>query len=235
MRLDKVLAHAGLGTRKEVKEIIRKKRVKVNAEVCTQMDRKIHLQEDILHVDDKLISFDSNVYIMLHKPSGVLSATKDRERLTVLDLIKDTLPKGCFPVGRLDIDTEGLVLITNDGALAHDLLAPKKHVEKTYLVHLKQALQESDIRTLESGMYIGNHEQCLPARVEVIHHTKIYLTIYEGKYHQIKRMMKCLGNEVLYLKRVRMGSLTLDENLAKGEYRYLTQQEIEELKVRKDK
>ncbi len=233
MRLDKVLAHAGFGTRKEVKDIIRKKRVKVNSEVCLQMDRKIHLQEDILHVDDQLIQFNKSAYIMLHKPSGVLSATKDLDRLTVLDLIKGSLPKGCFPVGRLDIDTEGLVLITNDGALAHDLLSPKKHVEKTYLVHLKYALQEADIETLERGMCIGHKEQCLPAEVDLISNTEIYLTIYEGKYHQIKRMMKCLGNEVVYLKRVQMGPLILDESLAKGEYRYLTKEEIEALKRKK--
>ncbi|MDE6475822.1 MAG: rRNA pseudouridine synthase [Erysipelotrichaceae bacterium] len=230
MRLDKLLAHAGYGTRKEVKVLIRKKRVSVNDEICTQSDFSLQPQ-DIVCVDNKRIQLEEFQYLMLHKPAGVLSATQDDIHTTVLDLIEEPLLKGCFPVGRLDIDTEGLLLITNDGKLAHRLLSPKKHVEKTYFVILKHSLQEKDIHLLEQGMDIGNDEKCLPAKVEVIERHQIYLTICEGKYHQIKRMMKCLGNEVCYLKRLRMGPLLLDASLAVGKYRFLTEEEIEMLKA----
>ena len=230
MRLDKYLAHAGLGTRKEVKLAIRKGRVCINGELCQKDDRKIQEGVDVVCVDGEEIYYEAVVYIMLNKPQDVVSATSDPIYETVLDCIDAFLPKDCFPVGRLDVDTEGLLLITNDGKLAHRLLSPKHHVEKTYLVELAQSLQEGDQKRLENGSIILDEEPVLPARVEILEDTKILLHIQEGRFHQVKRMLHAVGNEVVYLKRIAMGPLQLDEALACGEWRYLSEEEITSLK-----
>ena len=167
---------------------------------------------------------------MLNKPQDVVSATSDPTYETVLDCIDAFLPKDCFPVGRLDMDTEGLLLITNDGKLAHRLLSPKHHVEKTYLVDLAQPLQEGDQKKLENGSIVLDEEPVLPARVEILEDTQILLHIQEGRFHQVKRMLHAIGNEVVHLKRIAMGPLRLDEALASGEWRYLSEEEITVLK-----
>ena len=173
---------------------------------------------------------------MLNKPKGFVSATTDREHKTVVDIISSSEKKDLFPVGRLDIDTEGLLLITNDGELAHRLLAPKNHVEKTYYVEVSGILDDVDVDAVEKGLDIGEEKNTIPAKMEILktdiqnNISSCYLTIHEGKFHQVKRMMKKLGKTVTYLKRVSMGSLILDSKLKKGNYRKLTEQEIIELK-----
>lgn len=232
MRLDKFLAHAGLGTRKEVKQLIRSKRIKVNGQLVRNDDLKIDETNDIVLLDDEAVSYEKYIYMMLNKPAGVISATFDEKQATVMDCFDQYIPMDAFPVGRLDIDTEGLLLITNDGALAHDLLAPKKHVDKIYYVKVAKAITQAAIEALEAGIQINEEECCEPAAVRQISDDEMELTIHEGKFHQIKRMMHAVGNEVVYLKRLQMGSLKLDESLACGEYRPLSEAEIHALKNR---
>lgn len=230
MRLDKFLCENGCGTRSQVKQLVKQGRVCVNGLSCKSADLKIDENNDTVSVDGRALNYAKFVYYMFHKPAGCVSATKDNHDKTVLDFIKKEDRKAdLFPVGRLDKDTEGLLLITNDGGLAHRLLSPKKHVPKTYYVKIKSPLSEADVKRLEEGVDIGEEKETLPANVEVLEETKILLTISEGKFHQVKRMLLAVGNEVLYLKRLSMGSLKLDENLKAGEYRALTGEEIEKL------
>ncbi len=232
IRLDKYLADMGLGTRTEVKKDIKKGRISVNGEIIKSPDYKIDTQTDAVLADGKEIAYEELVYYMLNKPQGVVSATEDRRDKTVLDLISEKKRKDLFPVGRLDKDTEGLLLITNDGELAHNLLAPKKHVDKKYFVRLKAPLSEENRKRLEEGVDIGEDKLTLPAQVFVLNEERdeAEIIIREGKFHQIKRMFHAVGNEVVFLKRLSMGSLVLDEALLPGEYRLLTPQEIERLK-----
>lgn len=232
IRLDKYLADMGLGTRTEVKKDIKKGRISVNGEIIKGPEYKIDTQTDVVLADRKKIAYEEVVYYMLNKPQGVVSATEDRRDRTVLELIQEKKRKDLFPVGRLDKDTEGLLLITNDGELAHNLLAPKKHVDKKYFVRLKVPLSEEDRKYLEEGVDIGEDKLTLPAQVFVLNKERdeAEIIIREGKFHQIKRMFHAVGNEVIFLKRLSMGSLVLDESLLPGEYRLLTPQEIERLK-----
>lgn len=232
IRLDKYLADMGLGTRTEVKRDIKKGRISVNGEIVKSPEYKIDIQTDVVLADGKEIAYEELVYYMLNKPQGVVSATEDRRDKTVLDLISEKRRKDLFPVGRLDKDTEGLLLITNDGELAHNLLAPKKHVDKKYFVRLKAPLSEENRKRLEEGVDIGENKLTLPAQVFVLNEERdeAEIIIREGKFHQIKRMFHAVGNEVVFLKRLSMGSLVLDETLLPGEYRLLTLQEIERLK-----
>lgn len=232
IRLDKYLADMGLGTRTEVKKDIKKGRISVNGEIIKSPEYKIDTQTDAVLADGKEIAYEELIYYMLNKPQGVVSATEDRRDKTVLDLISEKKRKDLFPVGRLDKDTEGLLLITNDGELAHNLLAPKKHVDKKYFVRLKAPLSEENRKRLEEGVDIGEDKLTLPAQVFVLNEERdeAEIIIREGKFHQIKRMFHAVGNEVVFLKRLSMGSLVLDEALLLGEYRLLTPQEIERLK-----
>lgn len=232
IRLDKYLADMGLGTRTEVKKDIKKGRISVNGEIIKSPEYKIDTQTDAVLADGKEIAYEELIYYMLNKPQGVVSATEDRRDKTVLDLISEKKRKDLFPVGRLDKDTEGLLLITNDGELAHNLLAPKKHVDKKYFVRLKAPLSEENRKRLEEGVDIGEDKLTLPAQVFVLNEERdeAEIIIWEGKFHQIKRMFHAVGNEVVFLKRLSMGSLVLDEALLPGEYRLLTPQEIERLK-----
>ena len=232
IRLDKYLADMGLGTRTEVKKDIKKGRISVNGEIIKSPEYKIYTQTDAVLADGKEIAYEELIYYMLNKPQGVVSATEDRRDKTVLDLISEKKRKDLFPVGRLDKDTEGLLLITNDGELAHNLLAPKKHVDKKYFVRLKAPLSEENRKRLEEGVDIGEDKLTLPAQVFVLNEERdeAEIIIREGKFHQIKRMFHAVGNEVVFLKRLSMGSLVLDEALLPGEYRLLTPQEIERLK-----
>lgn len=235
MRLDKYLAEMGVGTRQEVKKQIRQGKVAVNGIVVKAADTKIDENGDEVMVDGRNISYVSYEYYMLNKPAGVISATEDRKDTTVIDLIRDKKRKDLFPVGRLDKDTEGLLLITNDGDLAHRLLAPKKHVDKVYYAKIDSAVTEEDVKKFAEGIDIGTDEKEMtrPAKLEIIKNgeeSEIRLTIHEGKFHQVKRMFLAVGKEVTYLKRERMGTLCLDENLKPGEYRLLTEEEIENVR-----
>ena len=230
IRLDKFLCEMEIGTRSQVKELIKKGNVLVDGDVIKKSDYKFEETVAKVFVNGKEISYQKYYYYMLHKPAGVVSATVDNHDKTVMELLKDAPGRDMFPVGRLDKDTEGLLLITNDGELSHNLLSPKKHVDKTYLVKTKKEITDSMISSLEKGVDIGEDHLTLPAKVKLIEEQVIELTITEGKFHQVKRMLKAVDNEVVYLKRLSMGSLTLDESLAPGEYRLLTKEEIVELK-----
>ena len=228
MRLDKFLAHAGIGTRKEVKELIRKKRVSVNGVIQKKDDVKIDELKDGVCLDGEVIRYQQFVYYMLNKPQGVVSATVDSQYKTVLECFDCYLPDDVFPVGRLDIDTEGLLLISNDGQLAHRLLSLKYHVDKTYYVKCENKITDDMVKGLSQTIELKD-EVYQPGVVEVISEDELYLTIQEGKFHQVKRMLHYVGNEVIFLKRVSFGPLTLDESLLPGEYRELSEEEIERL------
>ena len=230
IRLDKFLCEMEIGTRSQVKDIVKKGMVSVDGEVIKKADYKFDETAAKVCVNGKELSYQKFYYYMLNKPQGVVSATTDNHDKTVLDLLKDAPGKDLFPVGRLDKDTEGLLLITNDGELSHNLLSPKKHVDKTYLVETKELVTEEMILKLEQGVDIGEEKLTLPAKVNQLEDKKIELTITEGKFHQVKRMLKAVENEVVYLKRLSMGSLKLDKKLPLGEYRSLTEGEILGLK-----
>ncbi len=233
IRLDKFLAQMNIGTRSEVKNAIKKGKVTVNGSVCKNSDMKIDENIDCICYENKEIAYEKYVYYMLNKPAGVVSATKDTKDKTVLDLLENVSGKDLFPVGRLDKDTEGLLIITNDGELAHNLLSPKKHISKTYRVLTKGEISELQIKQLEEGVDIGEEKNTLPAKVQKIDTKEILLTIYEGKFHQVKRMLQAVDNEVIYLERLKMGQLKLDTSLERGAFRKLTIDEISILKNEK--
>ena len=228
MRLDKYLAHAGMGTRKQVKELIRRAHVSVNGVIVKKDDMKINEQEDLVCVDNEKITYQKYVYYMLNKPQGVVSATTDDKDKTVLECFDGYLGNDVFPIGRLDKDTEGLLLISNDGNLAHQLLSLKYHVDKKYYVKCAKKVTSDMIEKLQKSIILKD-EVYQPGVVEVISENEIYLSIQEGKFHQVKRMLHHVGNEVVYLKRVQFGNLKLDEKLQPGEYRRLSDEEIKEL------
>ena len=235
MRLDKYLAEMGVGTRQEVKKQIRQGKAAVNGTVVKAADTKIDETSDEVTICGRNISYVSYEYYMLNKPAGVVSATEDRRDTTVIDLIKEKKRKDLFPVGRLDKDTEGLLLITNDGDLAHRLLTPKKHVDKVYYAKINGMVTEEHVKRFAEGIDIGAEEEEMtrPAKLDIMksaEESEIRLTIHEGKFHQVKRMFLAVGKEVTYLKRERMGTLCLDENLKPGEYRLLTEEEIENVR-----
>lgn len=229
IRLDKFLSEMSGWTRSEVKKIVRTGSVTVDGNEVKKPETKIDEKLSIVRVDGRQIKYNKYEYYMLNKPKGFVSATTDREHKTVVDIISSSEKKDLFPVGRLDIDTEGLLLITNDGELAHRLLAPKNHVEKTYYVEVSGILDDADVDAVEKGLDIGEEKNTIPAKMEILktdiqnNISSCYLTIHEGKFHQVKRMMKKLGKTVTYLKRVSMGSLILDSKLKKGNYRKLTE------------
>ena len=231
IRLDKYLADMGAGTRQEVKRKIRKGLVSVNHKTAGAPDLKIREGEDVVSVEGREIGYAAYEYYMLNKPAGVVSATTDSRDLTVVDLIQEKRRKDLFPVGRLDKDTEGLLLITNDGLLAHRLLSPRCHVDKTYYARIRGAVTQEDVLAFAAGVDIGEDgqvERTMPGILEVLTsnaESEIRLTIQEGKYHQVKRMFLAVGKEVTYLRRERMGTLVLDMDLKPGEYRLLTDEE----------
>lgn len=237
VRLDKYLAHANRGTRSEVKRLIRSGRVFLNGMEAKKPEEKVFDDSEVV-VDGEVVSQNKYEYFMLNKPPGVVSATQDITDRTVIDLITCPHSKELFPVGRLDKDTEGLLLLTNDGALAHWLLSPKKHVSKTYLVRAAGKVTKEDVALLENGMDIGDEKLTKPATVANMCfyglseqgtdavQTGLELTLTEGRYHQVKRMFAKIGKPVQYLKRLSMGSLVLDSSLALGEFRQLTEEEI---------
>lgn len=235
MRLDKFLVEMEAGSRSEVKKQISKGMVTVNGKIVSRPETKIDESGAVVVCAGKCYTYTKYVYYMLHKPAGVVSATEDKKEKTVLELIPDKKRGDIFPVGRLDKDTEGLLFLTNDGQLAHQLLSPKKHVDKTYEANIRGIVTEEDIKKFAEGLDIGDEKPTLPAKLQILHtDTKaecsfVSIVIREGRFHQIKRMFEAVGKEVLYLKRVGMGSLVLDKQLEKGHYRELTEEEVKEL------
>ena len=232
IRLDKLLAHSGYGSRKEVKELIRKGNVTVNEKIIKDDDFKVDEVNDEVIVDGLIVDYQKYVYILMNKPSGVISATYDPKDEIVLDLILDINTNGLFPVGRLDKDSEGLLLISNDGKLAHNLLSPKKHVDKVYYIKFTGTLDLDVKEKFNEGVVLEDGYKCLPASIELISEDEAYVTVKEGKFHQVKRMIKMCNGEVTYLKRVKFGPLDLDESLNEGEYRFLSNLELDSLKNR---
>ncbi|ADC87268.1 rRNA pseudouridine synthase [Staphylococcus lugdunensis] len=229
MRLDKFLAHMGQGTRTEVKQSLKKGNVTVNGKVEKSAKTQIDPHHDVVQIHGHQIDYVETVYLMLNKPKGYISATEDPKQATVIDLIKDYKYLDLFPVGRLDKDTEGLLLITNDGQFSHNLMNPNKHVAKTYLVTSKYPVTKDNQYMFKQGVMLSDG-LTKPAELTIIddYHSKV--TIYEGRYHQIKRMFHSIENEVLELKRIQIANLRLDEELDEGQYRVLTQTDIEQLK-----
>lgn len=254
IRIDKFLADSGVGSRADVKNIIKKGRVLVDGTVVKDPGLKVSKEQEIVF-DGKRLSYEKYHYYMLNKPQGVVSATDDNTARTVIDILSDENVKSLFPVGRLDKDTEGLLLITDDGELSHNLLSPRKHVEKTYFVVSDAELSKDHIALIEEGIDIGDDKLCKPAKIELADENEgqvkgilnrissndlmtdikgemffYYLRITEGRFHQVKRMFKACDANVIFLKRLSMGPLALDETLMPGEYRKLTQSEIDLLK-----
>lgn len=230
LRLDKFLCEVNAGSRSQVKAYIKKGMVTVNGTVVTKPETKIEEEKDEVIFQGSPCVYRKYVYYMLNKPRGVVSATQDNVNETVTGLLKQTGYHDLFPVGRLDKDTEGLLLMTNDGELAHSLLSPKKNVTKVYYVEIERPLTKEEILLLEQGVDIGEEKLTLPASVELLTEKSLYLTITEGKFHQVKRMLQAVSNKVTFLKRTAMGSLRLDESLQAGEYRELTTEELEDLR-----
>ena len=229
-RLDKLLAGTGKWSRREVKALVRQGLVRVDGRLAASAEDKLDPAAAIVTVAGETISLCRFTYVMLHKPAGVLTATEDRKQPTVLDLLPPELRRiGLAPVGRLDKDTEGLLLLTNDGELAHRLLSPKYHVDKRYLARVDGELSAADAEAFARGMTLGDGLECLPAGLEVLPDRVCVVTLREGKFHQVKRMLAARGAPVLYLKRLSMGPLTLDDSLAAGAYRLLRAEEISAL------
>ena len=237
MRLDKFLVACAVGSRTEVKNLLKAGRVTVNGKKEKSAKLQINEEKDEIRFDGQVLEYEEFVYYMMNKPQGVISATEDSIHRTVLDLLDDIArTKEVFPVGRLDIDTHGLLLLTNDGKLAHALLSPKRHVDKTYLAQVKGIMTQEDVDAFAKGIPLKDFT-CQPARLELVsvdpekNQSLVRVTIAEGKFHQVKRMVAYCGKEVVDLQRFTMGTLILDENLKRGEWRRLTKEELEELLV----
>lgn len=237
MRIDKFLSNMGYGSRKEVKILLKSKAVEVNGSEIR--DPKVHINElsDEVTVGRERVEYAEFIYLLMNKPQGVISATEDKYDQTVIDLLADEEQNfEPFPVGRLDKDTEGFLLLTNDGKLAHELLSPKKHVDKRYFAIIDGEVTAEDGAAFENGVVLDDGYKTKPAVLKILESgavSEIELTITEGKFHQVKRMFQSVGKEVTYLKRLSMGPLELDPALALGEYRHLTEEEIDQLKQRK--
>lgn len=229
LRIDKYLADCGIGTRSEVKKYIKAKQITVNGEVVVKPEHKIDENVDEVCFKGQLISYEKYVYYLLHKPAGCVTAKQDNVHKTVMEYFpEDICAKDIAPVGRLDLDTEGLLLFTNDGPLTHHLLSPTHHIPKTYYTILDKKVPESAIEQFKEGVDIGDDKPTLPAELVILSEKEAELTIHEGRFHQVKRMFEAVGCTVTYLKRLSMGSLTLGD-LQKGEYRKLTEEEVKSL------
>lgn len=240
-RVDKILANSGYGSRSDIKKMVKQGRILLNGSVIKDSGIQCDPNTDKLEVDGEQVLYREYVYIMLHKPPGVISATEDVRERTVLDLLPSNLRiYSPFPVGRLDKDTEGLLLLTNDGQLAHDLLSPRKHVPKTYEAEVLGKIGDTEIERFREGVELDDGYVTLPAELKVLSYehredepsskSYISLTISEGKFHQVKRMFEAVGSKVIYLKRVSMGPLELDPSLPKGHFRELEESEIMQLR-----
>lgn len=237
MRLDKLLAHTGHGTRSEIKILVKRGLVLINDRPAKDSGIQVNPQSDVIKVDGKAVRYREFIYVMLNKPQGVLSATEDSRDRTVIDLLdEEYVHFSPFPVGRLDKDTEGLLLLTNDGKLAHNLLSPRKHVPKTYFAEVEGIVTKDDEQAFLQGVTLDDGYVTMPAQLVILKTestgiSKIELTIMEGKFHQVKRMFQAVGKRVVFLKRISMGPLLLDEHLLPGEYRELTEAELLQLQL----
>ena len=229
MRIDKFLADNSIGTRKEIKAIIKAGRILVNDKQVSDPGMHIDPEKDEVICDGSVITYERFHYYMLNKPAGVVSSTREGASVTVVELLSDEGVKNLSPIGRLDKDTVGLLLLTDDGALLHDLISPSKHVGKEYLVVPEHSLTDDDLKKLEEGVDIGDDKPTIPAKAHM-EEDGLHLIIYEGRFHQVKRMLEAVGNKVTYLKRLKMGELSLDPDLGEGEYRKLTPEELELIK-----
>ncbi|MBQ3533352.1 MAG: rRNA pseudouridine synthase [Oscillospiraceae bacterium] len=226
-RLDKIISATGKYSRREVKLLVRQGRILVDGRPASAPEMKVDPENTEITVDGENIGYEKFTYLMLHKPAGVLSAVEDKRQQTVLDLLPPELQKrGLSPVGRLDKDTEGLLLLTNDGELTHKLLSPKYHVDKVYYARVDGALEDADCAAFAAGMTLGDGLVCMPAGLKILSPAEALVTLQEGKFHQVKRMLAARGKPVIYLKRLAMGQLRLDENLHPGEFRFLTEEEL---------
>jgi 16S rRNA pseudouridine516 synthase len=234
MRIDKLLANLGFGSRKDVKKLLKDGAVRINDAVVKDPKEHVDPKKDHVTLNGETIEYKEFIYLMMNKPPGVLSATEDNAGETVIDLLEmEDQVYEPFPVGRLDKDTEGFLLITNDGQLAHRLLSPKKHVPKTYFAVIDGAVTQSDVEAFQNGVILDDGYQTKPGDLKILKsgiRSDIELTITEGKFHQVKRMFEAVGKRVIYLKRISMGPLQLDETLELGEYRELTDEEVNLLK-----
>lgn len=234
VRLDKLLANAGYGSRKEIKKLARGGNITVNGNLVKDSSAHVSITDDQVAVNGIEVAYKEFVYLMLNKPAGYISATEDSRDTTVIDLVpEDFSHYELFPVGRLDKDTVGLLLLTNDGKLAHELLSPKKHVPKTYFVKVEGQVTDHHITLFKQGIVLDDGYKTKPADLTIISSdniSEVELTIMEGKFHQVKRMFADVDMKVIYLKRVSMGSLSLDEDLAEGDIRELTEEELSLLK-----
>lgn len=234
MRLDKLLSNMGYGSRKEIKLIVKSKAVEVNGKVAKDVSMHVDSEKDDILISGEKVIYTEFIYLMMNKPPGVISATEDKKDQTVIDLLEPIDQHfQPFPVGRLDKDTEGLLLITNDGHLTHQLLSPKKHVPKLYFAEIDGMVTEEDILRFKEGVILEDGYLTKPGDLTILRSgetSEIELIITEGKFHQVKRMFEAVGKRVTYLKRLKMGSLELDSTLELGQYRPLTEKELEELK-----
>ena len=234
MRIDKMLANLDFGSRKEVKQLLKSGAVKIDDVIVKDAKQHVDTAKQIVTFNGEVIEYREFIYLMMNKPQGVLSATEDSVAETVIDLLElEDQVYEPFPVGRLDKDTEGLLLITNDGQLSHKLLSPKKHVPKTYFAVIDQEVTDEDVKAFAEGVTLDDGYETKPGELRILKsglRSDIELTITEGKFHQVKRMFEAVGKKVIYLKRISMGPLPLDETLELGEYRELTDEEVELLK-----
>lgn len=237
MRLDKFLVESGLGSRSQVKQLLKKRQVWVNGAVVTSAKTQIDEQSDQIMVDGQKLKYEKFVYYLLNKPKGVISATTDDQHRTVLDLLDDTArQKEVFPVGRLDMDTHGLLLLTNNGPLSHAMLSPKRHVAKLYQAQVAGLMDQADIERFAQGIELKDFT-CQPAQLKILETDKttetsrVQITLSEGKFHQVKRMVLACGKEVIDLQRLSMGPLQLDESLELGQWRRLTKEELQSLEI----
>ncbi|EJQ50079.1 pseudouridine synthase [Bacillus cereus BAG5X1-1] len=235
MRLDKLLANMGHGSRKEVKKLLKDGVVKIDGVPVKDAKFHVNVEEQEVMIHGEVVEYKEFVYLMMHKPQGVISATEDDNHETVIDLLElEDAIFDPFPVGRLDIDTEGFLLITNDGKLTHQLLSPKKHVPKKYYAHVSGVVTEEDVKEFAKGVILEDGYETKPGELTILKSddiSEIELVITEGKFHQVKRMFEAVGKKVVYLKRTEMGPLVLDEELELGQYRELTDEEVEMLKT----
>lgn len=238
-RLDKILSHMGVGTRSELKKMVKQGRIHVDGKAVKDSGVQVNPEINVIEADGERILYRENIYLMLHKPPGVVSATEDARDKTVLDLLrKEDRIFQPFPVGRLDKDTEGLLILTNDGPLAHDLLSPRKHVPKTYEARVLGKVDQEDVKRFANGVHLDDGYEAMPAELTILGYEEtpegtvslISLIIHEGKFHQVKRMFQAVQKRVIYLKRVAMGDLKLPSNLPIGHYRELTEDELNGLR-----
>lgn len=225
-RLDKILASQGVGSRKEVQKLIKSGAVTINGKICKKSDEKINPDSDVITVGGQVVEYSRFVYIMMNKPSGVVSASTDKNDKTVIDILPEEYKRaGLFPAGRLDKDTEGLLIITDDGDFAHRMLSPRKHVYKTYYAELDSEIDDSTIKAFKDGIVFADGTECMSAELKYADENDkkhVYVKICEGKFHQVKKMFACCGKKVVYLKRISIGGLHLDSNLPIGSCRKLT-------------